>query len=147
MKKAALTVLLSASLLGGCGLIDGVNNTLAYVNEATEYANEANTFSEEAPPLAERAITDPQAAQELETKLEGMKEDIEEFNELDAPEVASDLHQQVVDQNNRALEGIEVYLSNMENGQLDPSVLENTEVFRTLNELTSLLEQIQQFGE
>ncbi|MGR9047462.1 DUF6376 family protein [Halobacillus faecis] len=147
MKKTALTVLLSVSLLGGCGLIDGVNDTLSYVNEATEYANEANTFAEEAPTLAERAITDPQAARELETKLEGMKEDIEEFNELDAPEVAYDLHQQVVDQNNRALEGIDIYLANMEDGQLDPSVLENTEVFQTLNELTSLLDQIQQFGE
>ncbi|MYL72428.1 hypothetical protein GLW00_16395 [Halobacillus litoralis] len=147
MKKSALMILLGASLLGGCGLIDGVNNTLSYVNEATEYANEANTFSEEVPALAERAITDPEAAQELETKLEGMKEDIQEFNDLQAPEVASDLHQKVVDQNNRALEGIEVYLSNIENGQLDPKVLENTEVFQTLNELTSLLEQIQQFGE
>lgn len=147
MNKKALTVLLSVSLLGGCGWIDGVNDTLVYVNEATEYANEANTFAEEAPALAERATTDPQAAQELETKLEGMKEDINEFNELDPPEVASDLHQQVVDQNNRALEGMDVYLSNIENGQLDPAVIENTEVFQTLRELTSLIEQIQQFGE
>ncbi|GEN53770.1 DUF6376 family protein [Halobacillus faecis] len=147
MKQTALMVLVSVSLLGGCGLIDGVNDTLSYVNEATEYATEATTFAEEAPALAEHAITDPQAAQELETKLEGIKADIEKFNDLDPPEVASDLHQQVVEQNNRALEGMDMYLANMENGKLDPSVLENTEVFQTFHELTSLLEQIQQFGE
>lgn len=147
MRTIALSLLIVLSALSGCGLLEGVNNTLSYVNEATEYANEASTFAEEAPPLAERAVTDQQAAQELETKLKDMKADIEEFNELDAPGVASDLHDQVVSRNNQALEGIQVYLDNMENGQLDPSVIENTEIFQTFNEITSLVDQIQQLGE
>ncbi|QAS52194.1 DUF6376 family protein [Halobacillus litoralis] len=147
MQKIAIGLLLVSSMLGGCSILEGVNNTLSYVDEATEYANEANTFAEEAPALAEQAVRDEQAAQELETKLEDMKQDIEEFNELESPDMTADLHDQVVDHNNRALEGINVYLDNMENGKLDSKVIENTEVFQTLNELTSIIDQIQQIGE
>jgi hypothetical protein len=46
------------------------------------YVNKAITFSNEVPSLAEQAVSDQQAAKELETNLEEMKKDIEEINEL-----------------------------------------------------------------
>ncbi|ELK46608.1 DUF6376 family protein [Halobacillus sp. ACCC02827] len=150
MKKLSAALVGAIGVLGGCSMLEGVNNSLSYVNEATEYANEASSFAQEAPSLAEQAVQDPDAAGELETKLEEMKADIEEFNELDAPSVAEDLHQQVVSQNDKALEGIQVYLDNVENGTLDPSVIENTELFQTMSELSQIvdqIEEIQQLGE
>ncbi|MGP4078049.1 DUF6376 family protein [Halobacillus sp. K22] len=134
-------------LMSGCSFLEGVNNSLNYVNEASEYANEVSTFTSEVPSLAEQAVTDQQAADELETRLEEMKTNIEEFNELEAPQAGADLHQQVVERNNQALEGIQKYLDNMENGKLDPSVIENTAVFQSLREITEIIDQIKQLGE
>ena len=133
--------------LSGCSFLEGVNNSLNYVNEATEYANEVSTFTSEVPSLAEQAVMDQQAANELETRLEEMKANIEEFNELEAPQAGADLHQQVVERNNQALEGIQMYLDNMENGKLDASVIENTEIFQSLREITEVIDQIKQLGE
>jgi hypothetical protein len=123
-----------------------VNNTLTYANEATEYLNKAITFSNEVPSLAEQAVSDQQAAKELETNLEEMKKDIEEFNELQPPNMAADLFQQMVEQNNQVIEGIDLYLNNMEDGKLDPAIVENTEMFKSIQEIACIIEQIKQLG-
>jgi TolA-binding protein len=133
-------------VLTGCSMLEGINNTLDYAEKATTYADEVSTFANEVPPLAQQAVTDEQAAQELEQRLNDMKQEIELFNELDEPAVGADLHQQVVDQNKQALKGINAYIDNIENGKLDPSVIENTEVFQTLNDITNIIDQIQQLG-
>ena len=79
--------------------------------------------------------------------LQDMKEEINTFNKLQAPDVAVDLHQQLVDQNNKLTAGIDLYLSNMKNGLLDASVLENTELFQSAQEITNILNQIKQLGQ
>ncbi|WP_066051421.1 DUF6376 family protein [Robertmurraya korlensis] len=148
MKVKWMTIVLTAVIgLSGCSFLEEVNGTIDYVNQATDYVNEATEFANEVPAMAEQAITDTQALADLETRLLEMKQEIEAFNELEAPNLAEDLHQQVMEQNNRALEGINVFLSNIENGELDSALLENTELFTTLQELTELSNQIQQLGE
>ncbi|WP_255437427.1 DUF6376 family protein [Thalassobacillus sp. CUG 92003] len=147
MKTTAITCLMFITvMLSGCSLLEGVNNTLNYADEATDYANEVSTFVNEVPSLAEQATTDEQTRKELETRLEDMKQHINEFNELEEPSVGADLHQQVVDQNKQALEGIDAYLNNMENGKLDSKVIENTEVFKALSDITDTIDQIKQLG-
>ncbi|MFS0752148.1 DUF6376 family protein [Oceanobacillus sp. 1P07AA] len=148
MKKGiAFVMVLLIGLLGGCSILEGLNNSLNYANEATEYANEVNDFVAKAPSLAEQAITDEQSADELETELNNLKENINEFNNLDVPEIGEGIHQQMVEVNNNALEGIDLYLSNLANGALlDPSIIENTEIFQTLEQVTELVNQIQELG-
>lgn len=147
MKKISLAFLIaSGMLLSGCSALEGVNNTLNYATEASEYVNEATAFGQEVPDLAKRAVNDEQAAKELETKLEEMKTNIEEFNELEAPEIGADLHQQVVAQNNRAMEGIDLYLENIEGGKLNSEVLKNNQAFQSLQEITTIIEQIKNLG-
>ncbi|WP_255294838.1 DUF6376 family protein [Bacillus sp. AFS041924] len=133
-------------LLTGCSSFESVNNTLTYANEATDYVNEAITFADEVPSLAEQAVSNLQAAKELETKLEEMKKDIEEFNVLQSPDMAADLHQQLVEQNNKVLDGIDLYLKNMEDGKLDPAIVENTEMFKSIQEIAGIIDQIKQLG-
>ncbi|WP_347549919.1 DUF6376 family protein [Pseudalkalibacillus hwajinpoensis] len=146
-KHAMLLSLIFLLFVGGCSFLTDVNNTLTYVDEATEYANEASAFANEAPSLAEQAINDQQALEEFETRLKEMKQDIEEFNELEAPEVGADLHQQIVKNNNKATDAIDLFLTNIQDGQLDPSLLENTEAFQSLNEITSIINEIKQLRE
>lgn len=148
MKRKWMAVTLTAAItLSGCSFLEEVNGTLNYVNQATEYVNEASDFANEVPAMAEQAISDTQALAELETRLLEMKQEIEAFSKIEAPSIAEELHQQVIEQNDKALEEINVFLSNIENGELDPTFLENTELIKTIQELTELSNQIQQLGE
>jgi hypothetical protein len=134
-------------LLSGCSLLNDAKDTLTYVNDAKDYLDKATAFANEAPSVAQLAVGDQQAATELKTMLEVMKQEINSFNKLQAPEIAVDLHQQIVDQNNKLVAGIDVYLKNMKNGLLDPSVLENTELLQSVQEITGILDQIKQLGQ
>jgi hypothetical protein len=134
-------------LLSGCSLLNEAKNTITYINEATDFLGKATTFGNEAPKLAQQAISDQQAAEELKTMLQNMKQDIEAFNELQAPDVATELHQQLVNQNNVIAKGIDTYLNNIKDGKLDPKVLENTEIFQTVQELSNIIDQIKQLGQ
>ncbi|WP_456273372.1 DUF6376 family protein [Bacillus sp. AK031] len=147
MKKTIIAFLMSLTvILSGCSMLEGINNTLDYAEKAADYANEVSAFANEVPQLAQQAVTDEQAAIELEKRLKDMKQEIEEFNELEEPAVGAELHQQVLEQNKQALKGIDAYLNNIENGKLDPAVIENTEVFQTLSEIANIIDQIQQLG-
>lgn len=148
MKKQFLVFFIAVLMfLGGCTFLEDVNNTVTYVEKATDYVSEVTTFVQEVPTLIEQAISDPQALEELEARLLTMKEEMETFNQLDAPEIVADLHQQILEHNTKALEGIDLYLNNIKDGQLDPSVLENTEIFQSLKEIANIIEQIKQIGQ
>jgi Family of unknown function (DUF6376) len=140
---------LSASmllLLGGCSFLNDAQDTLSYINEATDYLEVANNFANEAPALAQQAVEDLQAAEDFKGMLQNMQQQIESFNELQAPQIAADLHQQIVEQNNIIAEGIEAYLTNIKDGLLDPAILENTELFQSVQDITSMIDQIKQLG-
>jgi hypothetical protein len=146
MKKFLLLASL-LFLLSGCNLFNEAKNTVTYINEATDFLATATSFANEAPILAQKAVSDTKAAQELETLLLEMKQEIETFNMLDAPEIATDLHQQLVDQNNLVMRGIDNYLEHFIDGKLDPTVIENTEIFKTVQDLSAIIEQIKQLGQ
>jgi hypothetical protein len=148
MKKQLL--ILSAIillLLSGCSLLNDAKDTLTYVNDAKDYLDKATAFANEAPSVAQLAVGNQQSAEELKSMLQSMKQEINKFNKLQAPEMAVDLHQQIIDQNNKLAAGIDVYLNSMKNGLLDPSVLQNTELFQSVQEITSILDQIKQLGQ
>ncbi|TWT25183.1 DUF6376 family protein [Planomicrobium sp. CPCC 101110] len=145
MKKTAIAFwVLIGAFLGGCSALEGASNTLTYATEVTEFANEATIFAKDTPALAKQAVSDKEAAAELEASLQVMKTNIEEFNELEPPEMAANLHQQVMNQNNKALDGIDLYLNNIKDGTLDPAVLENNEAFKSLGEIKNIVDQIRE---
>ncbi|MEH7501591.1 DUF6376 family protein [Neobacillus drentensis] len=146
-KKLFVLSTMMVLLLSGCSLLNDAKDTLTYVNDAKDYLDKATAFANEAPSVAQLAVGDQQAATKLKTMLEVMKQEINSFNKLQAPEIAVDLHQQIVDQNNKLAAGIDVYLKNMKNGLLDPSVLENTELLQSVQEITGILDQIKQLGQ
>jgi hypothetical protein len=148
MKKKILVLsAIIVLLLSGCSMLNDAKDTLTYVNDAKNYLDKATAFANEAPSVAQLAASDKQAATDLQTMLQDMKKEINAFNKLQAPDVAVDLHQQIVDQNNKLAAGIDVYLKNMKNGLLDPSVLKNTELFQDVQEITNILDQIKQLGQ
>lgn len=134
-------------VLGGCSLLNDAKNTLTYVNEATDYLSKATDFANEAPSLAQQAVSDPKAAKEFEGKLNDMKQEIEAFNSLQAPELAEALHQQIVEQNSVFTQGIDLYLDHIVDGKLDPAILENTQIFQSIQEISSIIDQVKKLGQ
>jgi hypothetical protein len=147
MKKMFILFgLISTMLLSGCSFLGEVNNSLDYANEATAYLDKAKKFAEDVPQLAQDAVTNQEARKNLENELKTMKQDIKEFNETKAPSIAEDIHNQIVEYNQKLDQGIDIYLNNIENGQYDPAFLEDTEIMQTINELRDLSTQIEKLG-
>ncbi|MHC0036884.1 DUF6376 family protein [Pseudoneobacillus sp. C159] len=134
-------------MISGCSLLNEATNTVTYIKEATEFLGKTTKFANDAPKLAQKAVNDPNAAKELEKMLLAMKEDMDAFNGLTAPEVAADLHQQIISNNTTIAQGIDLYLANIKNGKLDPSILENTELFQTVQDISTIIDQIKQLGQ
>ncbi len=145
MLKKVMTTMGVAGMvfLSGCSLIGEVNNTLEYVNTTTEYIDDAKNFANEVPELANDAIANEKARKRLEAELTTMKENINQFNETEVPGIAEDIHNQIVSTNAKLEEGIDMYLTNIENGKLDPAILEKSEILTTVNEISSLMDQIE----
>jgi hypothetical protein len=136
-------ILLTCSLLSGCSLWGEVTSSLDYVNQATSYINNAADFSERVPSLAEQAVIDPQAKAALMDELERMKNTIMQFNGIEVPAFAQDIHKTLLGYNETLIKEIDGYL---ENKNIDLNSFANSQLMQTLNKLTQTLSQIQQLN-
>jgi len=145
MRKLKVLLVVAVFLfLSGCSFLGEVNESLDYVNEATTHINTLNSFAEDAPQLVQEAMSDSAAKEELETQLVSLKQDIEEFINLNGvPSIAEDIHQKLVDKNELLLTEINKVL---EDGQVAVEKLENSQLFNTVNEVTDLMNQIENLG-
>lgn len=116
--KSTLLVLIVSIGLIGCSIVEEGKNSLDYAQKATDYVNEISAFANEAPALAEKAVNDKEARKELEAKLNEIKQDIPAFNELTPPDVAKDLHQQIVGYNEKLNTLIDTSMKKVEEGKL-----------------------------
>ncbi|MEQ2528036.1 DUF6376 family protein [Bacillaceae bacterium CLA-AA-H227] len=141
MKKFTIMIILATMLLSGCSFFNEVNDTLDYVGVTTEHIERLNTFAEEAPQLVENALSNPELVTELQSQLSTLKTEIEEFIALsDIPTIAEDIHQELVSKNELLLEEINKVL---ENGHLALDKLENSQIFTTISDVTSLMNRIE----
>lgn len=144
MKKLLVIVaIISSVLLSGCSLLEEVNNSLEYANKATEHINTWQDFGQEAPQMIQEAATDPETKQELEAELNALLEEIDEFNKTEPPAIAADLHQQIVEKN-EALQ--EIINDAMVNGELALEELQNSELITTINEITKMMNLVEDLG-
>ena len=141
MRKLGFVIIITATMmLSACGVLDEVNNSLDYVNEAQSYVNSLSEFGAEAPQLVQDATLDPDARVELENQLNTLVEEIEEFNTIEAPALAEDIHQNVVSKNELLLDEVNQV---MDNGELMLEEFKNSEIINTVNDVTSLLDKIE----
>jgi hypothetical protein len=146
MKKLHLLLIIAVSLiLSACSFLGEVNESIDYINQATDHINKLNAFAEEAPQLIESAANDLERQKELETKLVTLKQDIENFIKIkDVPSIAKDIHQELIVKNELLLAEINEVL---QNGHLALDKLENSQIFNTVNEVTNLLNRIENLGQ
>ena len=141
MRKLGFVMIITTTMmLSACGVLDEVNNSLDYVNEAQSYVNSLSEFGAEAPQLVQDAALDPDARVEFENQINTLVEEIEEFNTIEAPALAEDIHQNVVSKNELLLDEVNQV---MDNGELMLEEFENSEIINTVNDVTSLLDKIE----
>lgn len=130
-------------LLSACSAIEEVNNSVDYVKEAKDQMHTMREFAEEAPQLIKDANSNPKLEKELENELTNLQEKIQEFNAIDAPFIAEDLHQQLIGENEKVLEEIKRVI---DNGEIAIEKLENSPILDTINDVNKLLNDIQNLG-
>ncbi|PMC39117.1 hypothetical protein CJ195_04035 [Bacillus sp. UMB0899] len=133
---AIFTLMISSA----CSVVDEVSKSVNYVDETTSYLTSVSDFAEQAPGLIQDAANDEAARDELETELTSLREEIEEFNKLEAPTVAEDIHQDIVTKNEEALQMIDdIY----KDGEVVVEEIQNSEVIQTFQDLSSLMNQVE----
>ncbi|MCU4767109.1 DUF6376 family protein [Bacillus toyonensis] len=145
--KSILLVLIVSIGLIGCSIVEEGKNSLDYAQKATDYVNEISAFANEAPALAEKAVNDKEARKELEAKLNEIKQDIPAFNELTPPDVAKDLHQQIVGYNEKLNTLIDTSMKKAEEGKIDVEQFKNSELMQTMDQVRDLKDKIQNLGQ
>ncbi|PEN76160.1 hypothetical protein CN539_08605 [Bacillus toyonensis] len=145
--KSTLLVLIVSIGLIGCSIVEEGKNSLDYAQKATDYVNEISAFANEAPALAEKAVNDKEARKELEAKLNEIKQDIPAFNELTPPDVAKDLHQQIVGYNEKLNTLIDTSMKKVEEGKIDVEQFKNSELMQTMDQVRDLKNKIQNLGQ
>lgn len=142
MKRSFIVlIILITMLLSGCSLLNDVNESLEYANEATAHINDLSDFAQEAPQMIQQAALNDEVRGELEAQLTILLEEIETFNNIEAPAIAENIHQQLVEKNEIIAQEINQV---MENGEVIIEEIENTQIFNTINEITTLLNQLEE---
>ncbi|MED3965601.1 DUF6376 family protein [Bacillales bacterium AN1005] len=146
MKKLLLALPMLLVIAAGCSPVEETKNTITYVNEATEYANEAATFAEELPAMAQDAVTNPETAEQLESTLKDFQAQIDEFNQVEVPQLMEDLNGQISEQNEKIQAGVEDAITAIEEGSFQPDILQNSELLNSLQDIQGIYENIQKLG-
>ncbi|SMF91646.1 hypothetical protein SAMN05661091_5523 [Paenibacillus uliginis N3/975] len=139
MKLRWLGITLALILLSGCSLVEEVNNSLDYTEQATSFINEASQFAGSIPDLAQEAVSNSNAMEKLTEQLDNMKARISEFNGLEAPAFAKDIHEQLAGYNETLSQQIDDYKEQIQNGVTD---FKNTEMSQTLDKIQETMDQI-----
>lgn len=125
--------------LSGCSLVEEVNNSMDYTEQATSFIDETTQFAETIPDLAQEAANNLDAKEKLTEQLEHMKSKISEFNGLDAPAFAQNLHETIAQYNETLSQQIDEYRTQIDNGITD---FKNTGMAQTLTHIQETMDQI-----
>ncbi|QOY36669.1 DUF6376 family protein [Anaerobacillus isosaccharinicus] len=144
MRKTIISMTILFSIfLSGCSLLEEVNNSLDYVDKATDLINTWDDFGQEAPQMIQEAVANPEIKAALEEKLSALLVEVKEFNLTEAPAIAEEIHQKLVEKNEELTTIIE---NAMTNGELKLTELENSPLFSLISEVTRLMNAIEDLG-
>ena len=92
-------------LTAGCGIIEEAGQTLNFATETTDYLQSLTEFGQDMNALAEQAVTDLDARTDLKERLLALKEQVINYEGLQVPDYAKDLHQSIAEYNATASTG------------------------------------------
>ncbi len=141
MKTKGLAVILAVTLLlaQGCGILDGIGQTVNFASETTTYMDELKTFGQDMNGLAEQAVADIEARTDLKERIVALKDQIVQYEGLTVPDYAKELHASIVQYNETLQSGLDQALTNIEQGR---AAFDATGIPDTIGKINELLTQI-----
>lgn len=140
MKRFFISLMAITLLIApGCGILEQVNQGVSFATETTEYMNNLTEFGQDMNGMAQKALTDIEARTNLKERLQEMKEQIVNYDALQVPDYAKDLHTSIVEYNDKLQVGIDQALANIEAGK---AAFESTGIPTTINQINELLDQL-----
>lgn len=141
MKKRFFVLLMALTLViaPGCGLLDSVNQSVNFATETTNYMNSLTSFGQEMNGLAEQALTDLDARTDLKARLTELKEQALNYEGIQVPDYAKDLHTSIMEYNDKLQQGLDQAITNIEQGR---AAFESTGIPDTMNKINELLTQL-----
>ncbi len=136
MKKLVVIPIISVCiiLLSGCSFLEETNDSINYVSEATDYINDLRSFVEESTSLE---------GEELTNRVQTLQTTIEDFISVEAPGFAEDIHQELKNKSETLLTATNEIL---ENGEVAIEQLQDSHVYQTIENITGLMNQIENLG-
>ncbi|QHE51573.1 DUF6376 family protein [Pontibacillus sp. HMF3514] len=142
MKKLLASVALTL-VLTGCSLGE-VNDSIDYVIDAKNHINQLKEYAEGAPDRYKEATKDPAAKEKLANELKSLKDDINAFNNIDAPTIAEDLHQNIVSKNEQILAEINGLF---DNGQLTLDKVQDSQLIQTIRNTSEFMNKLENLNQ
>jgi hypothetical protein len=141
LKTKGLAVILAVTLLlaQGCGILDGIGQTVNFASETTTYMDELKTFGQDMNGLAEQAVADIEARTDLKERIVALKDQIVQYEGLTVPDYAKELHASIVQYNETLQSGLDQALTNIEQGR---AAFDATGIPDTIGKINELLTQI-----
>ncbi|OUS76086.1 hypothetical protein B1748_14845 [Paenibacillus sp. MY03] len=141
MRAKGLAVILAVTLLlaQGCGILDGIGQTVNFATETTTYMNELKTFGEDMNGLAEKAVADIDARTDLKARIVELKDQVVAYGNLNVPDYAKDLHASIAQYNDTLQQGLDQALTNIEQGR---AAFDATGIPDTIGKVNELLTQL-----
>ncbi|WP_156889597.1 DUF6376 family protein [Paenibacillus harenae] len=123
--------------------MDQVGQTVNFATETTNYLQSLTDFGQDMNALAEQAMNDLDARTDLKERLLALKEQVTQYEALQVPDYAKELHESVTAYNETLQQGLDQALTNIEQGR---AVFESTGIPDTINKINELLSQINQLA-
>mgnify|MGYP006875675282 CR=1 FL=1 len=138
----ALIMVISLVFIAGCGIIDEVNQTVDYGKETKDYVGTMVGYQDDVSTYMNKDQLTEQDLQDIKGLIDEIEAEVKAFNEIEPPSVASGIHGEIESHNDQILEAIDEANRQMDQGEFNPEAFENLEIAKSLSELKSYKDQI-----
>ncbi len=136
--KRTLLLIISILLLSGCSMFNEVNESVNYVDEATQYIQTLSEFGKNVPTLIQETNLE-----QVNTYIADVKTEITNFITIDPPQIANDVHQQLVVYGEDILNTLN---NAVDNGEIVVERIANSDLFQTIHNVSNLMNTIENLG-
>jgi hypothetical protein len=146
MKMKLALFMVAVAILTGCSVVEQIDRSVNYTSEATTYVDQAAEFARKLPDMAQQTANDPEVKEKMVAELEAMKQRVADFNALEAPDIAADVHAKLQKYNATLQKEIDQVLNSLLNDIPAVQAVKDSQIVQTLTEITRLLGQINNLG-
>ncbi|RED59370.1 DUF6376 family protein [Cohnella lupini] len=146
MKIKLALLLVAVTIVTGCSVVEQIDRTVNYTSEAATYVDRTAEFARKLPDMAQQTANDLEVKEKLVAEMEAMKQRVADFNGLEAPDIAADVHAKLQSYNATLRQEIDQVLNSLLDNIPAVQAIKDSQIIQTLTDITSLTGQIDKLG-